>query len=187
MPLATIGDVSIGQSAAINFYFAAEYGLMGENNLEGASIIAIAEHLKELNTAFRGVVPYGSEPTEEQLVKWFEEGSTDVTGPADRAGYSARFLTWWLGRIEAALGNNGFAVGNKLSLADVLIFSLLGDYLRDEETAADTPQWKKEPFHSKARTDAALAKHPKVKASVDAVLANANVQKWLASRGVQGF
>lgn len=187
MPVAAIGETSIGQSAAINYYFAAENNLLGSNNLEAAQILAIGEHLKELNTAFRAIVAWGAEPTEEQLEKWFEQGATDSTGAADRAGHSTRFMTWWLGRIEAVLGSQGFAVGDKLSLADVQLYFLFGDYLRENEVAADTPQWKREPFGSKARTDAALAKFPKIKASVDAVANNANVQKWLASRGVQGF
>lgn len=187
MPVVAVGEASIGQSAAINYYLAAENNLLGSNNLEAAQILAIGEHVKELNTAFRAIVAWGAEPTEEQLQKWFEEGATDSTGPADRAGHSTRFLTWWLGRIEAVLGSQGFAVGDKLSLADVQLFFIFGDYLRENEVAADFPQFKREPFGSKARTDAILAKFPKVKASVDSVANNANVQKWLASRGVQGF
>jgi len=187
MPVVAVGEASIGQSAAINYYLAAENNLLGSNNLEAAQILAIGEHVKELMTAFRAIVAWGAEPTEEQLQKWFEEGSTDATGPADRAGHSTRFLTWWLGRIEAVLGAQGFAVGDKLSLADVQLFFIFGDYLRENEVAADFPQFKREPFGSKARTDAILAKFPKLKASVDAVANNANVQKWLASRGVQGF
>ena len=46
------------------------------------------------------------------------------------AGRSARFLQWFLGRIEAVLGNNGFAVGDKLSLADVLIYNSFAEYLK---------------------------------------------------------
>jgi len=187
MPVAAVGESSVGQSFAINYFIAAENNLLGSNNLEAAQILAIGEHLRELSTAFRAIVPYGTEPTAEALEKWFEQGATDTTGPADRAGYSTRFLTWWLGRIEATLGDKGFAVGDKLSLADVQLYFTFADYLREDETAADFPQWKKEPFGSKARTDAILAKHPKLLASVDAVRNNANVQKWLATRGVQGF
>jgi len=187
MPVVAVGDESVGQSMAICYYLAAENNLLGTSNLETAKILSIGEHLRELLTAFRSIVPHGTEPTSENLEKWFEQGATDSTGPADRAGHSTRFLTWWLGRIEAVLGSEGFAVGNKLSLADVQLFFVLGEYLREDEAAADFPQWKREPFGSKARTDAILAKFPKVKASVDSVANNANVQKWRAARGVQGF
>eukprot|EP00429_Kryptoperidinium_foliaceum_P135830 CAMPEP_0176285312 /NCGR_PEP_ID=MMETSP0121_2-20121125/52301_1 /TAXON_ID=160619 /ORGANISM="Kryptoperidinium foliaceum, Strain CCMP 1326" /LENGTH=218 /DNA_ID=CAMNT_0017625785 /DNA_START=1 /DNA_END=657 /DNA_ORIENTATION=+ len=187
MPICSVGDANIGQSGAINYFIASENGLMGENNLEAAQIISVLEHLKEVNTSFRSIVPYGTEPTEEALNKWFEEGATDSTGPADRAGHSTRFLTWWMGRIEAALAEKGFAVGNKLSLADVMLYFMFAEHLRDEECAADFPKFKREAFCDKARTDAKVVQFPKIKASCDAVANNANIQKWLAMRGVQGF
>jgi glutathione S-transferase len=187
MPVAQIGDQSIGQSAAINYYFAAENGLLGSNNLEAAQIISIYEHLKELNTAYRAIVPYGTEPTEEMNNKWFDTGATDVSGPAVGADRSSRFLKWWMGRIESTLGNNGFAVGNKLSLADVLLYNTFAEHLRPEECKEDTPNWRKHPMGNSERVAAALAAHPKIKASCDAVAAHPNVQKWLSIRGVQGF
>lgn len=49
MPLLNVGSESIGQSAAINFYVAAENGLLGEGNLQAAQIMAISEHIKEMN------------------------------------------------------------------------------------------------------------------------------------------
>jgi glutathione S-transferase len=187
MPILQVGDTYIGQSAAISFYLAAENGLMGENNLEAAQIIAITEHIKEMNTVFRTIVEWGKAPSEEAANKWFDEGATDVTGPAVGEDRSSRFLKWWMGRIEATLAGNGFAVGNKLSLADVLLYYVFAEHLKDEECAADFPAFRREPFCDKARTDAALAKHPKIKASVDAVAANHNFQKWLSIRGVQTF
>lgn len=186
MPVLEVNGEHIGQSTAINFYVASETGLMGANTLEAAKILAITEHLKEMNTAWRGLVAYGTEPSAEALDKWFNQGAKDVTGVADRAGYSTRYATWWMGRIEACLEDHGFAVGNKLSLADVLLYNTFGETLAAEQ-AGDMPQWKRECFGSKALTDAALAKHPKIARSVAAVAANANVQKWLATRGVQGF
>ena len=178
---------SVGQSAAINYFVAAENGFMGANNLEGAQIIAISEHLKEMVTAWRALVPGGTEPSAETLTTWFEGGADDVAGAAVGANRSTRYATWYLGRIEAVLGSNGFAVGGKLSLADVLLFNLLADNLTDETAPADTPSWKKETFGSKAATEAALSKYPKIKASVDAVAANPLTQRWMSSRGVQYF
>lgn len=187
MPIAQIGDEYIGQSAALNYYFAAENGLLGSNNLEAAQIIAVTEHVKEMMTAFRNIVKWGEEPTTEALDKWFNEGATDVSGPAAREGQSTRYLTWWMGRMEADLGDKGFAVGNKLSLADVMLFYVFADVLTEGQAKPDAAAWRKEPFCSKERTDAALAKHPKLKAAVDAVLSNEGIQKHLANRGVQGF
>lgn len=187
MPVLEIDETtSVGQSAAINYYVASENGLMGANNYEAATIISIYEHLKEVMTTWRTLVPYGTEPSTESLDKWFNEGATDSTGPADGSVRATRFLTWYMGRIEQVLGEKGFAVGDKLSLADVLLYNAFGEYLKDEE-AGELPAFKREAFGSKARTDAILAKHPKILASVQAVANNANIQKWLSIRGVQGF
>lgn len=187
MPIASIGDRHIGNSVAINFWIASECGLMGSDSYESAEVLCVTEHLKEMMQEYGKLVPYGSAPTEENLNKWFEEGATDHTGPADGANRANRFLNWWMGRIEAVLGNEGFAVGNKLSLADVLIYYYFYETLADDQAPADFPQYRKEPFCSKARTDAILEKFPKFKASCLAVANNENIQKWRAIRGPQGF
>jgi glutathione S-transferase len=187
MPVIDVGSNSIGQSAAINFFIASENGLMGSNNLEAAQIISIQEHIKEMLTAYRTVTPYGSEPTPEQMDTWFNQGSTDLTGNAERAGYSTRYLKWWMGRMENVMGTKGYAVGDKLSLADVLLYNAFGEHLKDSEAAEGVTASRRGAFGSKERTDAALANHPRIKASVDAVANNANIQKWLSIRGVQGF
>ena len=165
---------------------ASENGLLGSSTFEAAQIISISEHLKELMTAFRALVAWGQEPSSEILDKWFDGGATDVEGPAVGADRSSRYLKWWMGRIEATLGDAGFAVGDKLSLADVLIYETFAEHLKDEE-AGNLPKFRREPFCSKERTDRALANHPKLKASCEAVASNANLQKWLKIRGTQAF
>lgn len=185
MPVATIGEESFGQSVAINFVLASEHGLMGSNTFEAGHILSIAEHLKELAGAYGKLVPWGTDPTPENLDLWFDGGAKDSTGPADRDGAATRYLTWFMGRIEATLGSGGFAVGDKLSLADVMLFLIFFDTLTEDQ--AEFSVLRREPFGSKARTDALLSKHPKIKASVDAVAANKNVIKYRSERGVQGF
>eukprot|EP00981_Chlorochromonas_danica_P013399 scaffold6314_cov273-Ochromonas_danica.AAC.12 len=187
MPILELGDdQTIGQSVAINYYLATELGLMGKNLLETTRIIGVQEHLKETVTAFRTLAPWDVEPTAEALNKWFDGGALDVDGPADMSKYSERFLTWFMGRIEKTLDDKGFAVGDSLSLADVLIYNVFGENL-SEEQGPELPACKRETFGSKARTDAALAKHPKLQAIVQAVANNGNVKKYLAARGVQTF
>jgi glutathione S-transferase len=160
---------------------------MGSNHLEAAQIISIGEHLKELSAAYATIVPRGSEPTEDQLNTWFDTGSTDASGAADRAGYATRYLQWWLGRIENSLGSKGFAVGDKLSLADLYLYNALAEHLSEEQAKEGLSASRKAAFASKERTDALVAKYPKIQASINAVAANANHQKWLSIRGVQGF
>jgi glutathione S-transferase len=77
-----------------------------------------------------------------------------------------RYLTWRLGRIEAIMGNDGFAVGNQISLADVMLFSTLKDYLTEEE-GRNLEAWQREPFTNKVRTNATVENYPKIKASVE--------------------
>lgn len=187
MPLCKVGDESIGQSAAINYFIAVENGFLGSSNLEAAKITGIAEHLRETGENFRKLVAYGAAPTEEALEKWFNGGATDVTGTADGSARDSRFLTWFAGRIEHCLGNNGFAVGNKLSLADVLLHNMFAETLADEQAPAGLASHRKEPFGDKVKTSAFLEKHPKIKASVDAVANHPNFQRWLSERGSQGF
>jgi hypothetical protein len=187
MPIAHFGEESFGQSVAINFVVASECGLMGGSTFEAGRILGISEHLKEMVQAYTKIVPWGTEPTSENLDAWFDQGATDVSGPADRAGASTRYLTWWMGRIEAVLGEGGVAVGGKLSLADVLLYYTFAETLAAEQAPPDFPLFRREPFGSKERTDALLASHPRIKASCDAVASHENVQKWRSERGVQGF
>jgi hypothetical protein len=173
LPTIDCVDGTIGQSAAINFYIASECGLMGSSTFEAAKIIEFGEHLKELHMAFRKLVPYGSEPKAEALANFFDsEVATDYEGPADQSKSSGRQLKWYLYRMEKLVGDDGFAVGGKLSLADVQLYNTFADKLGDLS----------EPFTSAARTDAALDKCPKIKACIASVANHENVKKWLEER-----
>ena len=188
MPVIIDGDASIGQSVAINYYIAAENGLLGSSNLEAAQILAICEHIKELVTAYRGLVPYGETPSDETISKWFTGGATDSEGTADGSTRSTRYLTWWCARIEKVLANSGFAVGNKISLADVMIYNTFAEFLKESEVMSpDFAQWKREPFGSLEKTQNVLSKCPKMQASIAAISSNANAQKWFETRGTQYF
>ena len=93
-----------------------------------------------------------------------------------------------MGRLEQLVGADGFAVGGKLSLADLLLYKTFGETL-DIKDAKDPalPAHRREPFASFARTTKALNKHPRLKACVASVAAHKGVKKWLAMRGKQGF
>jgi glutathione S-transferase len=182
------GKGSVGQSLAIWFYIASELGMMGSNYFEAAQIISIAETIKETSEAFRKLVPYGEEPNAENVDKWFSEGATDATGKADMAQRGNRQLHWFMGRLENLIpGDGGFAVGGKLSLADVLIYNAFAETLEDAQCSEAVKPFGKQPYTDKKRTSEELAKHPKLKAIVDNIAGNANFQKWLSVRGVQNF
>ena len=187
MPLlVTPEGVAIGQSAAIYHYVAQTQGFLGANPAEAAQILSIVEHLKELNLAWGKLVPSSTTPTEEALTAFFDDATAaDVIGVADRAAASKRALKWFLGRMEEVVGAKGFAVGTKLSLADVMLFYVLGDVV--PPTPATQDSLRREPFTSAARTAGVLAAYPKVAAIVAEVKANANLQKYLATRPSTSF
>jgi glutathione S-transferase len=177
----------IGQSAAINYFVASVTGLLGSSTAEAAQIIAFGEHIKELKDAYRALVPYGTEPKPEAITAFFEDATaSDFTGAADGSKRKHRNLLWFLGRMEHLVGD-GFAVGNKISLADVLLFNALADTLTDKDVKGEVPVYNREPFGSLARTNAVLAKHPKLAKIVHAVAAHPNIVKWMATRGQQEF
>jgi len=187
MPILSVGGQSVGQSAAINVYLGLELGLMGSSNMEAAQIVAIAEHLSEMNKAFRGILPYGTEPTEESDAKWFGAGATDCCGPANMKN-KERFAKWYVGRIEKVVGGSPYAVGSEISLADVLIYNAFAEVLLDSEVPKlEFPQYRREPFGNKAKTDLLLESAPKIKAIIANVAGHPNISKWLSMRGVQGF
>jgi len=190
LPIVQVGSESIGQSGAQYMYVARECDLLGDNSIEAAKCMSIYEHAREMTQVWRELVPWGAEPTAEVLNKWFSEGSTDVSGPAVGAERSTRFLTWWMGRIESTLASNGFAVGNRLSLADIILYNVFAEHMSASDCPPDVKSYSKGPFGgdlAKDKLAAALAAHPKIKASCDAVAANKNIQKWLATRGTQYF
>jgi glutathione S-transferase len=187
MPVLRVGDVNIGQSAAINLYVAQVTGAMGKTPAEAAKIQNIAEHVAEMVRAYRVLCPYGSEPKAEDLDKWFSGGATDTTGVADGSGAGKRYLKWFVGRIENDLQDNGFAVGNSISLADVLLYNTFAEVLKPEESAKDVADYQRHAFTSLDRTMAVVKDAPRLSKILDTVKSNANLQKWLAQRGIQGF
>ena len=178
---------SVGQSKGIYQYVASVTGLLGSTPLEGAQIITFAEHMTEMNLFFSKTVPYGTVPTDEAFVTLFDDATaTDYTGVADGKNSSKRNILWYASRMEHIVGKDGFAVGGKLSLADVLIFSRFGECLPEagNEKVAKT---SREPFGSLERTQKLLAQLPNLSKIVATVANHPNVVKWLAMRGPQGF
>ena len=80
----------------------------------------------------------------------------------------------WCEKLETVLGltskAGGCAVGSKLSLADIQLYAMCQEF---------------DAFGGNKCTAAAqeeLAKHPKIKASIDAVANNAHMKAYIAKR-----
>jgi hypothetical protein len=88
---------------------------------------------------------------------------------AAKAKFMGEDLAVWFGKLEKTLsGTNGFAVGDKISYADVVIHNLVKDF-----------------FDDLAGASAAAATAPRVAASAETVSVAA--AQWFATRIVTKF
>mmetsp|Transcript_99517 Transcript_99517/g.138226 ORF Transcript_99517/g.138226 Transcript_99517/m.138226 type:complete len:295 (+) Transcript_99517:13-897(+) len=189
MPVCEVGGQSVGQSTAINYFIAAELDMLGDSTMETAQILSIQETLSEMKQAVRAIVDYPNPPTEEQLEMLFSDSAPDRSpAKADPAGRGKRYFKWFLGRLEYLVGSDGFAVGNRLSLADILLRHTLAENLPDSQCGKpDIASWRREPLMSAKRTAKLLEEFPKLKRIVENVEGQPGLARWLQIRGVQMF
>jgi len=126
VPILSAGpDFSLPQSKAIERYLAGKFDFMGSTPEEAAWVDAVCEHVRDINDAYRSKGLFGMKDEEKKAQinkKWFGEE-----------------LPTMLKKVEASLpGANGYAVGGKMSLADLVLFRLLRDTWpeKDEDVAA---------------------------------------------------
>ena len=117
MPILYIdGKAVLGQSKAIERYLARTFGLMGSNDLEAAQVDMIGEHVRDIKDAYQ---------------KAKAAGNGDAFLSAD--------LPKWLAKLEKCVsqtGKEGFAVGDKISLAGLQIYSLCTEFFDNKDAAA---------------------------------------------------
>ena len=118
LPILTVdGKYQIGQSKAIERYLAKKFGFFGSTLEEEARIDSIGEHIRDLVQQF----------------------STAKGKPADEVDAAkAKFyadLPSWFAKLEKVLDGDRFAVGDKLSLADVYIRQFLKDLMGADKAA----------------------------------------------------
>jgi len=137
---------------------------------------SIVETVKELGDAYAKLFPFGQKFDDEKKLElqglWFDT-------PAPTSGRDNRYFNWFAGFLEKVVGD-GYSVGNRFSLADVVLFVRLGD------VASNLGQTG-EPFQNLEKTNKALSNYPKLVKIVANVAAHPNIQKWLATRGDQAF
>ena len=166
--LITESGARIGQSKAIERYLAKRYDLVGTSPEEEAIIDCIAENVRDIKEkwgkirAIGGMMNKQSEEKEAAMKKWFEEGE----------------LADWLKKLELSLpglnkATTGYAVGNKLSYADLCIWNLL----------SDTFEEKHKVFVHKALQDSC----PHLTSIVSRVSELPSLRSWLSSRPVTMF
>jgi len=152
VPVLEVGSAfRLPQSKAIERYLARKFGMMGSTPEEEAWVDAMAEHVRDINDAYnrKGITFMKDEEKKAELTRtWFDEELPEL-----------------LGKFEKALPGTsaGFAVGNKMSYADVTIFKLLKDTYQQDAGLA-------------------FADCPKLQAIVDNVAKTEGLQKWLEER-----
>ena len=152
IPLLQHGAFTLAQSKSIERYVAAQVGLNGSSPQEAAAIDMVGGHVTDIKDKFVDA----------------KRGKTGDELAAARAKFLSEDLPTWLGKLDKTLGSGGFAVGGKLSLADVLVHQLVTAFFDEKDAAA-----------------AAAAKHAKVAACVAAV--DAAGAEYFAARPPAAF
>lgn len=159
-PVLVLGDgTTIGQSRVIERYLARKFGLMGEGETQEALVDCLAENARDVAEAQykKGFSMFVKDKTDEEKVilkkEWFETDMPVMLGNLEES-------------VASTSENEGFAVGSKLTYADVVIFRLLKDGMESD----------------KEDTTKAAEKCPTLNAIADNVAANPKVAKWIKER-----
>lgn len=152
VPILVYNGAEIGQSKTIERFVAKKLGFLGANEIESALVDMICEHVRDIRQKYNDVkVGKSGEELNEAKHKFLYNDF-----PA------------WMSKLEKCLGNNGFAVGEKMSLADIAIQQLIQDYFDDKEAGPT-----------------AILSCPKITSSVNAVAAAGKT--WFETRPVTRF
>ncbi|XP_064627805.1 uncharacterized protein LOC135487693 [Lineus longissimus] len=128
VPVLEVDGEMIGQSFAIAKYLARTFGFNGSNSMEEAKIDEMIEHTRDMMKDFIGVHFEKDEDKKKELLKEMQ----DIKIPKH------------LGNFEKVLcknkGGDGFCVGDKLSIADIQLFHVLGWVSEQEKVLATFPK-----------------------------------------------
>ena len=106
-----------------------------------------------------------------------------MTGVADGSARSKRGAKWFLGRLERMVSKSGpYAVGSKISLADVMLYRMFKDEVPRDDLNKDLPAYRLQPFSAGEHVKKLLTAYPNISAIISNVGANKALQKYLAER-----
>ena len=152
IPILEYNGMQIGQSKTIERFVAKKLGFMGANEVEEALIDMICEHVRDIKQKYSDA----------------KAGKKDDELNEAKHKYLYTDFPAWMAKLEKCLGSNGFAVGDKMSLADITIQQLVQDFFDEKDAGA-----------------AAISSCPRISASVD-VVATAG-KTWFETRPVTNF
>jgi len=148
VPFLLDNGIIISQSKTIERYLARKFNMMGDTESEHAIIDSICEWVRDFKDAYQKIRHIDEEKKEDAMNEWFNKTLVE------------RFLL-----LEHILGEEGHCVGNRLSLADVVLYSFITQFFDNKEGALNA-------------TNSA----PKLRKIIDTVSGNDNLNKWLERR-----
>jgi len=153
VPFLEVDGSVICQSKAIERYLGRRYNMMGDTELDAALIDSICEVVRDIKDMYQKVRRLPEEEKEVGLQEWFSE-----TMPNKFAD------------LEHILGEDGYAVGGRASLADIVLFSLVTQFFDNKEGAMN-----------------ATSNTPRLRSIVQKIADNEEIKKWLDSRPETAF
>lgn len=128
VPFLEVDGKVISQSKAIERYLAGRFGLMGANGDQAGLVDSYCEYIRDFKTAYQRSKK--SENKEEALEKWFGE-----TLPEKLKMFNDLILknNDFQNMMDENPDFNNYSVNDRLSLADIVIYSFLVDFFDNKE------------------------------------------------------
>ena len=161
VPFLEVDGVVIPQSKAIERFLARRFNMMGDTELESAQIDSICECVRDFKDMYQKVRAKPEDEKSEAMNEWF------TVTLVERLGLLEDLLSdcCCLDNEEALKPGCGYSVGNRLSLADVVLYCFITQFFDNKE----------------ASYNATLAA-PRLRKVVDSVSKNEKVIEWLKTR-----
>lgn len=165
LPFLEVDGEVISQSKAIERFLATKFDMMGSSHLEAAKIDSLCEWVRDFKDIYQKVRGAPVDEKEEAKTKFFGE-----TLPERLVAFNKIVAVTSSSSSEESVFNftgseQLYAVGNKLSLADIVIYAFLVEFFDDKELAQK-----------------AYDTCDKLKAIVNTVSSLEGVKKWLETR-----
>ena len=165
LPTLEVDGQIICQSKSIERYLASTFFLMGTNALEAAKIDSLCECIRDFKDMYRDFMDFQklrnacTEDNETATKKWFTETLVE------RLGAFNNLLALGVYQEKGYDDDDVYSVGNRLSLADIVIYSFLVDF-----------------FDDKVAIKKSYASYRTLNAIVRTVGNIEGIQKWMAER-----
>jgi prostaglandin-H2 D-isomerase / glutathione transferase len=161
VPFLEVDGVVIPQSKAIERFLARRFNMMGDSEIESAQIDSICECVRDFKDMYQKVRALPENEKSDGMNEWF------TVTLVERLGLLENLLSdcCCSDRKEGSVPGCGYSVGNKLSLADVVLYCFITQFFDNKE----------------ASYNATLAA-PRLRKVVDSVSKNEKVIDWLNKR-----